>query len=335
MTTFRQWLGAGAPGMGGASFSSSAQYGTMKSPQNYIDHTLRHFGNDGKNAQGQSTNLYQDYTAWLVSQLPTKEKETPPDPIDTANGGKSSAQALADQRSLEICRSILDSLGKREQDSAAQINKNFDTSLASLTGERDRAYQNLDREQGKLDNQKTKSLGQLGNDIRNLLQGANTQLGMYGAGNSSAADMSAYGASDLANKTSADIGDQYNEQSGDISLNRDHFKSKYDEENRRLTDDRQNKLREMKDTYNDTRTDLQTKIANTTTDHGEAQRNINSIRDRYNTSTAPNYSYGDLKPYEAKGVSSADITGGVSGPTLSQSQAQQFFNVPADKKKTK
>ena len=239
------------------------------------------------------------------------------------------------ENSLKLYRQMLDALGGQEKADIDRANREFDQSVASLTKERDNAYKNLDREQGKLDNQKSKSLKQLGTDIRNLMNSTNTQLGMYGAGNSSAVGMAARGVSDLANSTSADIADQYNEQSGDIASNRAQLGTKYENEYDKLGMNRANSIAEIKQQYRNQANDLNQKIVNNTIDNGEAQRSLNDMKNRLAQNINPSYDFDkqNLGAYKASGINRADVAGNVTGPALTAEQAMQYFAPTTHKKK--
>ena len=255
--------------------------------------------------------------------------QTTPQSTNYYTGGSSaasaaSAAALQQQR---FYQALLDSLAGRKQSDQTRTNEKYDQSINKLGSQRNMALDNLNREDQKLGDQRKKSLAEIQADTQNILQGANTTLGMYGAGNSSATDMSAFGAADLANKSTADVTDQYNEQVGDIALNRRNTEKEYEDEKN-----------EFDQWIKDQNHDLNTKYTNLENDYrgkigGES--NLNAVVDSFRNLSAPEVKLSNLPDYKAEGLTTADLTGETATPTLTQDQAQKYFtqSTVANKKK--
>jgi hypothetical protein len=339
MATYRQWL-QNIYNQGGA----TVKYGntTVSIPRYVAQNLLNTVGDDGKTwSKELNKAINPEVGVWSAYKsggqlIPTSANKRSTNTNTSgylASGGSSSGSSATDPRLIAMWDSILDALGGQEKAAETSVKNAYKTSLNSLTGERDRAYSNLDREQSKLDSQKSKGLATLGSDIRNLLQSAGTQLGMYGAGNSSATDMAAYGASDLANKSSGDIQDQYNEQTGDISLARTNYGKEYDDKVKELEQDEKNKLIDVGDTFKNKKNAIREKKIAASNDTSGVQRDIDAIVNSYRNISSPKVKL-NLPEYKGSGVVAQDVSGSIAAPALSQGQASQYFNVPSKRKKT-
>lgn len=224
---------------------------------------------------------------------------------------------------------LIDALGVAQNNAKNATESSYSNSLNTLAGQRDRAYANLDNEQSKLDTQKSKSLSSLGGDLEKLMQSADIQMGMYGAGNSSAARASRFGISDLANKESGNISDEYNEQTGDIALNRKNYGDEYNEKAKSLQDELNSKLSSIDSDYNSQVNSLYQTIHDKSGNTAQAQEAANRIINSYQNPTKPNVSL-DLPSYSGKGVSNSNLSGTVqvNAPTAVASQ-----NFASSKKK--
>ena len=190
-----EWLGGGKATVnignrGGSGTSTNAYRTALTNKQNAISDGLR----DVAKAAGPNT----------IPGGSTGGDTTNQQIWNPGTGGSSGGLSAADLQQQRFYQALLDSLGVRKETAAAGINEKYDQGLGKIGTQRDITFSNLDREGNKLGDQRKKALGQIQADTQNILQGANTTLGMYGAGNSSASDMAAFGAADLANKSNAD-----------------------------------------------------------------------------------------------------------------------------------
>jgi hypothetical protein len=140
--------------------------------------------------------------------------------------------------------------------------------------------------------------------------------------------MAAYGASDLSNRETGDITDEYNDQSGDIEYNRGVTTRKYDDEYKKSRVGRQNALANVHQEFDDAENSLRQKIATSSPDAGTAQAQVDAIQSKWGNWNAPSVDLAaQLPEYDGKGVGAKDLAGAVQGPTLTPSQAAQFFSV--------
>lgn len=240
-------------------------------------------------------------------------------------GGASSGPSAAEIQQQRFYQALLDSLGGRKQTASAGIDEKYNQGLGKIGTQRDIAFSNLDREDSKLGDQRKKALGQIQADTQNILQGANTTLGMYGAGNSSAADMAAFGAADLANKSNADATDQYNEQMGDISLSHRNTKREYDEEKNELDQWKRDQSRKLNDDFTNLENDFRGKIG--------GQANLDAVIRSFQDMRNPDVKVGTLADYKSDNISTQDLNGSVSTPTLTQDQAAKYLTPQNQRKK--
>lgn len=334
MASYRQWLQAGANGQHNEGGVGKGAYSNL----------LKIVGDDGLSWDKYLNKAINPdavlWNAYKKSTWGTQQNKETPDPSNSgggqyygggsSGGGSSySAAAAKEAEQARFYQALLNSLGGRKDADRNRILENYNNSLNALGQQRDAAYSNLDRESGKLGDQRKKSLGQIQADTQTLLQGANTQLGMYGAGNSSAADMSAFGAADLANKSTADVTDQYNEQMGDIALSRDNFKKEYEQEKNDLDQWQKDQVHDLDTKYTNLENDYRGKIG--------GQANLDAVVQTFQNMKAPEVSLKNLPEYKAAGINSADLSGQVSAPNLSTGQAQEYFTgtTQANQKKKK
>lgn len=249
------------------------------------------------------------------------DPQAPASPTSTGNhyvGGSSyNAAAAEEARQKAFYQALLDSLpGKKEID-RGMIDRKYNDSFSALTSQRDNAFSNLDSEQRKLDKQRARAYGQIQNDSQNLLQGLNTQLGMYGAGNSSATQMGAIAAADVANKQSAEITDDYNDQLSNISSSRANIKKEYEDENNKLNTWKNEQYLNLDKSYQDLENNYRGKIG------GAA--NLDAVVQTFRDMKAPEAKVNKLPEYKADGLAQVDLSGQVQAPTMTSQQAQKYF----------
>ena len=264
---------------------------------------------------------------WKISNNNVGNKETPDNnqQIWNPGGSASSGPSAAEIQQQRFYQALLDSLGGRKQTAATGIDEKYNQGLGKIGTQRDIAFSNLDREGNKLGDQRKKALGQIQADTQNILQGANTTLGMYGAGNSSAADMAAFGAADLANKSNADATDQFNEQMGDISLARRNTKREYDEEKNELDQWKRDQSRKMNDDFTNLENDFRGKIG--------GQANLDAVVRSFQDMRNPDIKVGTLADYKSDGINTQDLSGNVSAPTMTAEQASKYLTPQNQRKK--
>ncbi len=245
-------------------------------------------------------------------------------------GGSNTAAAAAAAKEAQEKRfyeSLLNALPGQKKVDSTRIDEKYDTSINDLSRQRKSGMGNLEREQNKLDRQRSKSYGQIQDDTQKILQGANTTLGMYGAGNSSATQMAAFGAADAANKQSGDITDQYNEQTGDIMVARKDLEDEFEQKKAKTDDWKKDQYHELDKEYRNLENNYRGRIG--------GQANLDAVVDTFKNMRAPEVKLKDLSKYKTDGLDKVDLTGQVQAPTLEPHQAQKFFTstTTANKKK--
>ena len=249
------------------------------------------------------------------------DPQAPASPITTGNnytgGGGYSAAAAEEARQKAFYQALLDSLPGAKSRDQGLIDQKYSDSFNRLVSQRDQAFGNLDREQSKLDKQRATAYSQIQNDSQNLLQGLNTQLGMVGAGNSSAAQMGAIATADVANKQSAAITDDYNDQVSDITFNRNKIKKDFEDENQELNTWKKEQQTNLEKEYTNLENDYRGKIG--------GQANLDAVTRSFENMKNPEVKVNTLPDYKANGLDKVDLSGQIKSPQLSAQQAQQYF----------
>ena len=262
--------------------------------------------------------FYRQIDDWNQPASGSNQNGSPTSTGNNYTGGSSyNAAAAEEARQKAFYQALLDSLpGKKEID-RGMTDRKYNDSFSALTSQRDNAFSNLVSEQRKLDKQRARAYGQIQNDSQNLLQGLNTQLGMYGAGNSSATQMGAIAAADVANKQSAEITDDYNDQLSNISSSRANIKKEYEDENNKLNTWKNEQYLNLDKSYQDLENNYRGKIG------GAA--NLDAVVQTFRDMKAPEAKVNKLPEYKADGLAQVDLSGQVQAPTMTSQQAQKYF----------
>ena len=238
---------------------------------------------------------------------------------------------------------MLGSIDPRRNAARAAVDRQVDTSINSLKGERDSAFQNLDRQDQKLEKSYARGKQSLGEMVRNTLQGESNNIGMLGGGNSSAIGMLGVGVADLQNSEQGKMLDDLNEQKTDIEVNRQQVQRKLEDEVRKLNDFRQSKYQEIHDTFNEQRNEILNKMnmndnqraqalaqagAMSTAQIQDVDRAINGrlgqIVQTYQNITAPQASLASVPAYQAKNITQGTVdSSNINSPSLSAGQATE------------
>lgn len=110
---------------------------------------------------------------------------------------------------------------------AANIGLQYTPQYNTLQTQHAGGLANLDLAQSQLDTSRSQGLRNLGNSLRSALNGYQNQIGVMGAGNSSAAPMIGYALSQQGNREMGDMNTQYNQQQTGINQQRDDLEAGY------------------------------------------------------------------------------------------------------------
>ena len=344
-------------------------------------HTLEYTGNDGKidwnkvNSRGADTKwhsydkghagtvqeyidgLHRDYQDWdarrhngNVQQGGTSNWGGGYSRGRSGGGGGGGMSAVQRQaidkqwaQNNKYYNDMLGSIDPRRNTAQAAVDRQVDTSINSLKGERDSAFQNLDRQDQKLEKSYALSKQSLGEMVRNTLQGESNNIGMLGGGNSSAIGMLGVGVADLQNSEQGKMLDDLNEQKTDIEVNRQQVQRKLEDEVRKLNDFRQSKYQEIHDTFNEQRNEILNKMnmndnqraqalaqvgAISTAQIQDVDRAINGrlgqIVQTYQNITAPQASLASVPAYQAKNITQGTVdSSNINSPSLTPGQATE------------
>jgi len=271
-------------------------------------------------AKNQVDSLYKQYNG---NSTPNT---TPLSTTGTGGGGGVAAKPF----DIDYYNNILKAMSSSSAANEKRINKDHSISQKELQVSYDNAMGNLNDAETKLNNQKARSLSTLSNDLSKLWQNANLQLGMYGAGNSSAAQAAAYGVTDMANKESQGINDEYSDQAGDIYSNRASYKKDYELKRERLQNDLNNKLFDQREELKKNQRTINDIIREKSENRAVAQDARNRVIDSYKSGSMPKETIA-LKEYQGAGINNADLSGSVNVNNPNVPQAQYFSTAKSKK----
>lgn len=222
---------------------------------------------------------------------------------------------------------LLGSIDPRKAAAQQGIDRQVDTSTAALGSERDAAYQNLDRQDTKLEKGYAQGRQSLGEQIRNTLQGQSNNIGMLGGGNSSAIQMLGVGVADVQNQEQGKMLDDLNEQKTDIEINRQQVKQKLDDELRKLNDFKISKYQEIQDQFNSERNEILNKLNANDNQRAQAlasagaaatqyiqavdatiKNRLNQIADTYKNIQGPSVSLASVPAYQATNITGPNVS---------------------------
>ena len=134
---------------------------------------------------------------------------------------------------------------QQQQQREQGIQNMYGSQVGEIQGARDSAMAGLDVSKQQVAQRQAKSVRDLQENMRNLLQAGNIQLGVGGAGDSSAKDMLSFALSKAAGRSGADISNQAQAMYTDIDMQGNQIKATYDDNLAKLATWRDNNLSEV------------------------------------------------------------------------------------------
>lgn len=119
---------------------------------------------------------------------------------------------------------------------------------------------NLDLAQNQLDTTHNQGIRNLGNTLRTALNGYQNQIGVMGAGNSSAAPLIGYALSQQGTRQNADMNTQYDQQETGINQQRHDLQANYQNQVDTLNSWRDSNLNDIAARYSQAQQQLQSQI---------------------------------------------------------------------------
>lgn len=126
-----------------------------------------------------------------------------------------------------------------------QANAAYNQGVNTLSGQQTRGLNDLNAEQGKVEQNQTKTLRDLSGNISNAMRAGSIFLGSQGAGDSSAANQYAYALTKTGTKERSNVAQNTANILSDIDKRRENVKLIFDEESRNLEFQKQQKLGEI------------------------------------------------------------------------------------------
>lgn len=186
----------------------------------------------------------------------------------TGGGGMSSNQ-LADilgpsyDSAYSQLQGQMNAIPLAEAHATGDINNQYQGQANQLQDQFTQGGANLDLSQQALNTQKAQSLRDLGSTLRQQFNSYNNQLGVMGAGNSSAANLLGYALSQQANVGRGDIGTQYGLQQTGINQQRTGLQSNFNDQMTNLQAWKQQQLDSIAQSFAQTQQQIQSQMANT------------------------------------------------------------------------
>lgn len=134
---------------------------------------------------------------------------------------------------------------QQQQQREQGIQNMYGSQVGEIQGARDSAMAGLDVSKQQVAQRQAKSVRDLQENMRNLLQAGNIQLGVGGAGDSSAKDMLSFALSKAAGRSGADISNQAQAMYTDIDMLGNQIKATYDDNLAKLATWRDTNLSEV------------------------------------------------------------------------------------------
>ena len=134
---------------------------------------------------------------------------------------------------------------QQQQQREQGIQNMYGSQVGEIQGARDSAMAGLDVSKQQVAQRQANSVRDLQENLRNMLQAGNIQLGVGGAGDSSAKDMLSFALSKAAARSGADISNQAQAMYTDIDMLGNQIKATYDDNLAKLATWRDNNLSEV------------------------------------------------------------------------------------------
>ena len=150
---------------------------------------------------------------------------------------------------LQGLRGQYDSIPVYRDVAANDIYKGYNDQNKQLTDQYGTGQQNQQLAQQHLEMSRSNGVRDLGDQLRQSLNGYQMQLGTMGAGNSSAAGLLAYGLQQQGNKGMNDLNQQYNNQQEGLNVAGKNLNDGYQNSVKNLVDWRDSQLHSIASTY--------------------------------------------------------------------------------------
>jgi len=147
-----------------------------------------------------------------------------------------------------------------QNEATGSVNLQYDPQLNTLQTQNASGNANLDLAQNQLDTQHSQGLRNLGNQLRGALNGYQNQIGVMGAGNSSAAPLIGYALSQQGNRSMADMNTNFNQQQSGLDLQRKDLAANYQNQMDSLNAWKQSNLNDIAARYSQMQQQLQNQI---------------------------------------------------------------------------
>jgi hypothetical protein len=173
-------------------------------------------------------------------------------------------------------RSILDTLNPQEDAAKGNVNNQYGTQAKIVTDQKDMGERNLNMATEQVQAGKVKSLADLTRQIQQLGMSYNNQLGQYGAGDSSAAQLIQRGLSGQASKNRSDVLYNTNNQQRGIDMKMEDLHVDFGNQMKTLDDWKASTLNDIATKFLQQRQQIQQQMANADGDRYTALAQLDS-----------------------------------------------------------
>lgn len=157
----------------------------------------------------------------------------------------------------------LNALPSYQNADVAQVQNTYNPQATALQQQNTEGGANLDLAQGQLDTSRSEGLRNLGNSLRGALNGYQNQIGVMGAGNSSASPLIGYALSQEGNRQTSDLNTGYDQQQTGLNQQRTNLGASFQNQMDTLNAYKQQSLSQIAEKYSQQQAALQQQIAQT------------------------------------------------------------------------
>lgn len=271
-----------------------------------------------------------------------------------ATGGGGAAPNYSGQinSSYDINRNLynaqLGQIDPQMQTAQSGVERQYGNQIGALTDQRDSAYRNLDLQTSRLNDNYGRNLGQLGNQVRNVLQGQQNALGIQGGGDSSATFMVGHALANQQNQARGDMAHDLNDQLTQIGVNRDEYDTGFKHQKTALDDWKMSQFQGIAQQYNQLKDQIMERLAGneqarlqalsqagawTQAQADAVNRTVgdytNQITNGWKAAAAPQVGFQNINPYQARNIVTPQVSAGQAlQRQVNPGQAMQAFLPP-------
>ena len=173
-------------------------------------------------------------------------------------------------------QSVYDTLQPQEDNARLNVNNQWQNQANTLQSQKAIGDRNLNMAADQVEAGKVKSLADLGRQIQSMGMSYNNQLGNYGAGDSSAAQLIQRALSGMASKNRANVMGSASQQQTQIGLQRGDLETEFGNNMKSLEDWKNSSLNDIATKFMQQRQQIQQQMAGANADRAQALAQIDN-----------------------------------------------------------